>query len=62
MQDSPLYTVKFLRAIIQRGLLHFSIKGEQWTWDAGAVKEQIMPNVVVDLLARKLCRLPRSVV
>ncbi|KAL7550568.1 hypothetical protein ACHAWF_013807 [Thalassiosira exigua] len=58
----PLYVIEFLRSIIQRNLLHYSVKSRRWMWDAVAVDLEMITDGVVDLLMRKLRCLPHDVV
>ena len=61
-RGNPMYIVEFLRSIIQRNLLSFSVKSRRWTWDDTSIDMQMMPGGVVELLTRKLMQLPRDVI
>eukprot|EP00581_Thalassiosira_minuscula_P001914 CAMPEP_0183748936 /NCGR_PEP_ID=MMETSP0737-20130205/68026_1 /TAXON_ID=385413 /ORGANISM="Thalassiosira miniscula, Strain CCMP1093" /LENGTH=1365 /DNA_ID=CAMNT_0025984679 /DNA_START=116 /DNA_END=4210 /DNA_ORIENTATION=+ len=57
----PLYTVEFLRSIIQKDLMLFSVKERRWLWD-DSLDLQMISEGVVALLTRKLRQLPHNVI
>jgi PAS domain S-box-containing protein len=55
---NPFFTIEFLTALTQEGLLVFDHDAGRWTWDLNLIRAKGYTDNVVDLMARKLARLP----
>ena len=61
-RGNPMFVTEFLRSIIQRGLMSFSVRARRWIWEDTAIEMQMISDGVVDLLKGKLRQLPPHVV
>lgn len=60
-KGNPLFAQTFLRSLVDKKLLTFSLREKSWTWNlAEILAEDITPNVL-DLLSSKLTNLSDSV-
>lgn len=58
----PLFTNEFLKSIVQKKIVLFSVKARRWVWDDVALDMQQISEGVVELLMEKLKQLPKDVV
>lgn len=61
-RGNPIFVTEFLRSIIQKKLMAFSVKSHRWTWDDTAIDLQMISGGVVGLLTKKLKQLPSDVI
>ncbi|MGC1955782.1 MAG: GAF domain-containing protein, partial [Gammaproteobacteria bacterium] len=57
---NPFFTVQFLLALADEGLLTFDPRAAAWTWDLQRIRTKGLTDNVVDLMAAKLGRLPAT--
>lgn len=57
---NPFFLGQLLQTVYDEKLLGFNIKDGCWEWDPASVQELEMPDDVVDLMQRKLQRLPEK--
>ncbi|MEA2780064.1 MAG: hypothetical protein QOK29_1608, partial [Rhodospirillaceae bacterium] len=55
---NPFFTIQFLLALIDEGLLAFDPGAAAWTWDLQRIRAKGFTDNVADLMAAKLGRLP----
>jgi predicted ATPase/signal transduction histidine kinase len=55
---NPFFAIQFLTALHQEGLLELDRETSQWRWDATEIEKKGFTDNVVDLVVRKLKRLP----
>jgi PAS domain S-box-containing protein len=55
---NPFFTVQFLSALVEEGLLTFDRGAAQWSWDLDRIKAKRYTDNVVHLMVEKLSRLP----
>ena len=58
----PLFVIEFLRSIISREMLLFSVKACQWTWDGMVLDLLDMSEDVAEFLAQGLGRLDKEII
>ncbi len=58
---NPFFTIQFVSALEQEGLLVFSEHQQAWVWDVGQIAMKGFSDNVVDLMVAKLSQLPASV-
>jgi len=58
----PIYTIEFLRSIVQKNLMTFSVREKRWVWDESMIDKQSIHEGVVELPTRKLVHLPNDVI
>lgn len=56
---NPFFARAFLRSLFEEGQLHLD-KGFGWNWDVDAINAMRAADNVVDLMARKIGRLPQA--
>ncbi len=56
---NPFFTIQFLLALIEEGLLAFDSGTAAWTWDLQRIRAKGFTDNVADLMAAKLGRLTR---
>lgn len=61
-RGSPLFVLEFIRSLIQRNLMTYSVKSRKWTWDDTTIDLQPLPATVADFLVKKLKQLPSNVI
>jgi PAS domain S-box-containing protein len=54
----PFFTVQFISALADDGLLFFDRGNAQWSWNIGSIQARGYTDNVVDLMVQKLMRLP----
>ena len=57
---NPFFTIQFLTALGEEGLLAFDPGTEAWTWDLPRIRAKGFTDNVADLMAAKLSRLPHK--
>lgn len=57
---NPFFTSQFLNSLVDEGLLAFEPSVGQWSWDRERTLAKGYSDNVVDLMVRKLARLPRA--
>ena len=57
-QGNPFFTIQFLTALADEGLLAFDADSAAWTWDLPRIHTKGYSDNVVDLMVGKLKRLP----
>ena len=55
---NPFFAIQFISMLADEGLLTFDYHEAQWTWDLNRVHAKDYTDNVVDLMVRKLSRLP----
>lgn len=55
---SPFFTVQFISALADEGLLSFDRGRARWSWSLDSIQAQGYTDNVVDLMVQKLMRLP----
>ncbi len=55
---NPFFAIQFLLALAEEGLLSFDHRAARWSWDLTRIHAKGYTDNVVDLMARKLARLP----
>ncbi len=58
---NPFFTIQFVSALEQEGLLAFSEIQQAWVWDVGQIAIRAFSDNVVDLMVAKLSQLPDNV-
>jgi predicted ATPase/signal transduction histidine kinase len=57
---NPFFTIQFLRALDDEGLLSFDHDAARWCWDLNSIHAKGYTDNVVDLMLGKLTRLPTA--
>ena len=57
---NPFFAIQFLTVLAGEGLLAFDRKAALWTWDVARIRGKGYTDNVVDLMVRKLKRLPET--
>jgi predicted ATPase/signal transduction histidine kinase/GAF domain-containing protein/ActR/RegA family two-component response regulator len=57
---NPFFAIQFLTALADEGLLAFQFGAAAWAWDLARINAKDYTDNVVDLVVRKLKRLPQS--
>lgn len=57
---NPFFARSFLRSLYEEGQLYFDQKAARWNWDIDAINKVSATDNVVDLMSRKINRLPRK--
>jgi len=57
---NPFFVIQFLTALAEEHLVEFDARGPAWTWDLARIRAKGYTDNVVDLMARKLSRLPHT--
>lgn len=59
-KGNPFFVQTFLRSLVDKCLLTYSLREKSWTWDIDEIyAENITPNVL-DLISAKMAHLPQS--
>jgi predicted ATPase len=58
----PFFAKEFLKSIVLRKFVMFSVKARRWVWDDVAIDMQQISEGVVELLMEKLKQLPEDVI
>merc|ERR1712194_803432 len=58
----PFFAKEFLKSIVLRKFVMFSVKARRWVWDDVAIDMQQISEGVVELLMEKLEQLPEDVI
>jgi len=58
----PLFVQTFLRSIISKGVLSFSVRSRRWTWDDLVIELHTISEDVAEFLAHGLRRLDKNIV
>lgn len=61
-RGNPLFCIEFLKSIIERNFITYSVKSRRWVWDDVAIDTQQISEGVVFLLSKKLKQLPEDVI
>jgi PAS domain S-box-containing protein len=59
-EGNPFFAIQFLTALAEEGLLVFDSGAAAWTWNLAQIRAKGFTANVVDLMAGKLSRLPRT--
>jgi predicted ATPase len=59
-RGNPFFVVEFLRSIIRKKMLLFSVKSRRWTWDCDVVDMQMISDGVAQLLTATFGQLPST--
>ena len=57
---NPFFTIQFLHALDDEGLLRFDHEAARWCWDLGRIHAKGYTDNVVELMVGKLTRLPKA--
>jgi PAS domain S-box-containing protein len=57
---NPFFTIQFISALAEEGLLAFDPAAAAWTWDLPSIRAKGFSDNVVDLMVGKLNRLPAA--
>ncbi|RFU49197.1 ATP-binding sensor histidine kinase [Paraburkholderia sp. DHOC27] len=57
---NPFFSIQFLIALAEQGLLTFDANASSWRWDLASIRNQGFTDNVADLMATKLGRLPAA--
>jgi PAS domain S-box-containing protein len=57
---NPFFTIQFLTALAEEGLVEFDPDAAVWTWDLARIRAKGYTDNVVDLMVGKLKRLPEA--
>jgi len=60
-RGNPFHTIEFLKSIIQKKLITFSVKARRWIWDDISIDIQMISDGVLEFLTRILQQLPQEV-
>ncbi|UWZ85206.1 AAA family ATPase [Occallatibacter riparius] len=55
---NPFFAIQFFSALAEEGLLTFDYDDQRWSWDLNRIHAKGYTDNVVDLMVRKLIRLP----
>ena len=55
---NPFFVIQFLHLLVDEGLLAFDHEHARWSWDIGGIHKKQYTDNVVELVAKKLNRLP----
>src|SRR4029077_904441 len=55
---NPFFTIQFITALVEEGLLTFDYGAARWSWDLNRIHAKGYTDNVVDLMVEKLNRLP----
>src|SRR5262249_59490882 len=55
---NPFFTIQFISALAEEGLMTFDHGAAQWSWDLNRIHAKGYTDNVVDLMVEKLNRLP----
>src|SRR5262249_18761873 len=58
----PFFTIQFVGALAEERLLTFDPESESWQWDLGGLQAKGITDNVIDLMTRKLSRLPAATI
>mmetsp|Transcript_3115 Transcript_3115/g.6865 ORF Transcript_3115/g.6865 Transcript_3115/m.6865 type:complete len:754 (+) Transcript_3115:1916-4177(+) len=61
-RGNPMFVIEFLRTIIQRNMMTFSIKARRWVWDDTSIDLQLISDSVAEFLTKKLKQLDTDVI
>jgi PAS domain S-box-containing protein len=59
-QGNPFFVVQLLSELRAQGLLHFDAQRQAWRWDLERIRARQLSEDVVDLVERRLRRLPAA--
>jgi histidine kinase len=59
-RGNAFFVNQFLNMLYHEGLLYFEREGNRWQWNADRIRELDITDNVVDLMAKKISRLPES--
>lgn len=57
----PFFFLEFLRSLVDRDMLQYSLSSEQWEWDEDLIRLEKITNNVLYLLANKMSKMPKNV-
>jgi PAS domain S-box-containing protein len=57
---NPFFTIQFITALAEEGLLTFDLQAAAWRWDVARIRAKGITDNVVDMLVKKLNRLPAA--
>eukprot|EP00984_Skeletonema_dohrnii_P006931 scaffold2472_cov209-Skeletonema_dohrnii-CCMP3373.AAC.3 len=60
-EGNPFFFLEFLRSLVDRGLLQYSMGLERWEWDEDLIRLEKITNNVLFLLANKMSRMRMEV-
>lgn len=58
---NPLFAIQFLRSLAEDHLIGFDHEGSRWTWDLDLIHGKEYTDNIIDLMVRKLTRLPSDI-
>ena len=59
-KGNPFYVLEFLKSLVERNLLQYSLRERRWAWDEEKIGSEQISESVSDLLAQKICSLPEE--
>ena len=59
-QGNPFFVIQLLSELRAEGLLHFDVQAQMWRWDLERVRVRQLSEDVVDLVERRMRRLPAA--
>jgi len=61
-EGNPFFTIQFVGALAEERLLTFDPESATWQWDLGGLQSKGITDNVIDLMTRKLSRLPAATI
>eukprot|EP00985_Skeletonema_marinoi_P014091 scaffold7076_cov153-Skeletonema_marinoi.AAC.4 len=53
-EGNPFYVLEFLKSLVERNLLQYSLRERRWVWDAEKIESEQISENVSELLTRKI--------
>ncbi|KAL3760940.1 hypothetical protein ACHAWU_009619 [Discostella pseudostelligera] len=58
---NPYFALEFLRSLVDRRLLKYSLRERRWIWDESKIRSENITDNVLHLLAAKMASLPEDI-
>jgi len=59
-EGNPFYVLEFLKSLVERNLLQYSLRERRWVWDAEKIESEQISENVSELLTRKFSSIPEE--
>lgn len=60
-EGNPYFALEFLRSLVDRRLLNYSVRERRWIWDESKIRSENITDNVLHLLAAKMTSLPQDI-
>ena len=60
-EGSPYFALEFLKSLVDRRLLKYSLRERRWIWDESGVRSENITDNVLYLLTVKMANLPENI-